>query len=151
MSTVSTDPETVARRLIDGFITDGDDHAVDEVLARDAVVHTLFHTPVYPAGLSENTPAPERMKAIIGMQRKAIDGMRATIEKVIVAGDHVTVIGMTSGQRDGKDLNFHVINIYRVQNGKIVEVWLMSDRLGMYQQMGVAPASQDLLQKAGMR
>jgi len=42
----------------------------------------------------------------------------------------------------GKTVNMYGITIFRLDNGKIAEGWLVSDNLGMMQQLGVIPRPQ---------
>ena len=40
----------------------------------------------------------------------------------------------------GKPINVKYIDIWRVENGKLVENWVQMDIFGMLQQLGVIPA-----------
>jgi predicted ester cyclase len=69
-----------------------------------------------------------------------------TLEDIVSHGDEAavrwsmatthsaTVAGMPP---TGKPLTQRAIGIYRIEGGKIAEVWLEVDRLGMLQQLGV--------------
>ncbi len=43
----------------------------------------------------------------------------------------------------GKSVSIPSLTIFRMDNGKIAEGWLVSDNLGMMQQLGVIPAQQE--------
>ena len=40
----------------------------------------------------------------------------------------------------GKQMAVEVIDILRLENGKVVERWGLGDQLGMMQQLGMSPA-----------
>ena len=47
---------------------------------------------------------------------------------------------------DGKRINIRLTTIHRISNGKIVEDWVIVESLGLFQQLGVVPATSELLQ-----
>lgn len=80
-----------------------------------------------------------------------------TIEKMIAEGGRVMVRWTHRGTHLGeirgllpthKQVTVAGINVFRVAGGKIVEVWDISDRLGMWQQLGVLPELQDAIAEA---
>ena len=48
----------------------------------------------------------------------------------------------------GKQVTNSGINIFRIADGKIVEVWDIFDRLWVWQQLGVLPELKDAIAKA---
>ena len=67
---------------------------------------------------------------------------------MIAEGDRVmvrwTFFGTQQGEYSGlppthKHAAYSGINIFRIENGKIAEVWDISDRLWLWQQLGVLP------------
>ncbi len=57
----------------------------------------------------------------------------------------VTFQGTHSGEfqgipATGKQVSMQVIDILRIENGKVVERWGLSDQVGMMQQLGVMPS-----------
>jgi hypothetical protein len=80
-----------------------------------------------------------------------------TIDEMIAEGDRVMVRWTHRGTHQGemrglppthKQVTVSGINIFRVADSKIVEVWDISDRLGMWQQLGVLPELKDAIAKA---
>lgn len=80
------------------------------------------------------------------MWRKAFPDMKTTIEEQIVEGDLVTTRMMYEATHKGdyegiaatnKRFKIEGINIHRVHDGKITEVWAMNDSLGLLRQLGV--------------
>ena len=70
------------------------------------------------------------------------------IEDMVGEGDKVVVRGLFSGTHQGdfmgipatgKKTAYPTISITRIVGGKSVENWIVNDRLGMFQQIGVTP------------
>jgi ketosteroid isomerase-like protein len=141
--------EQVVQRLNDD-LNHGNVDVIDELFAEDFVVHPLMYRPVPPPG-AEQVSDRERVKAIMGMNRAFANG-QVTIERIIDAGDYVTVISRAEGRtKDGRSLTGHAVNVYRMANGKIAEDWVLVDRLGTFQQLGIIPETIELQRQAGMR
>ncbi len=79
----------------------------------------------------------------------AFPGLLHTIEDQFAAGDRVVTRIVVRGTHQGdlmglaptgKEVAFGAIYIHRIEDGRIVEQWVVSDRLGMMQQLGVVPA-----------
>lgn len=75
---------------------------------------------------------------------------RHILEEVIAEDDKVVTRGTFSGTHrgelmvippTGKQVEFSVVHIDRLVNGKIVEHWGQGDTLAMMQQLGVVPPS----------
>jgi steroid delta-isomerase-like uncharacterized protein len=73
------------------------------------------------------------------------------IEDVVAEGDRVVIRTTLKATHQGefqglpatgKTISVPGITIYRMDNGKIAEAWLVSDNLGMMQQLGVIPTPQ---------
>ncbi len=93
-------------------------------------------------------PGIEGFKQFFGMMLRAFPDLYATIHDQIAEGDKVvtrktfkmTHKGDYMGvPPSGKQVEFGVIDIFRVVNGRIVEHWMQADMLGMMQQLGIIP------------
>jgi steroid delta-isomerase-like uncharacterized protein len=91
-------------------------------------------------------PGPEGQKRIAADFRAAFPDLRSTIDLLIEEGDYVvsrwtaegTHLGVWGGiAPTGKRARFCGVNIFRIQNGKVVELWNHRDDLGVMQQLGV--------------
>jgi len=93
------------------------------------------------------TPIPYE-KALEGFQMywKAFPDLNLTIEDLIAEGDKVVVRfigrGTHQGELDsipatGLKTEAGAIEIFQIEDGKIVEVWEISDALGLMQQLGM--------------
>jgi steroid delta-isomerase-like uncharacterized protein len=116
----------------------GDMAAVDEVMAADAV----YHGPHMPGGVGDR----ESWRHAVSMYRAAFPDSHVSYDDFIVSGE--TVVGRWSAtgthtgplpgvEATGKSIAMGGISIYRIADGKIVEVWEHLDLLGMWQQLGI--------------
>ncbi len=71
-----------------------------------------------------------------------------TIEDQIAEGDRVASRIVVRGTHranlmgippTGKEIEVNAINIHRIANGRVAEQWVVTDGLGMMQQLGVIP------------
>jgi len=78
----------------------------------------------------------------------AFPDINVTIDDIIAEGDRVVVRMHTSGTQKGefrgipptgKTAVITEMSIYRISEGKIAEAWVVSDWLGLMQQLGVIP------------
>ena len=76
----------------------------------------------------------------------AFPDFKRTIEDLIAQGDKVVMRVTDKGTHEGefngipptgKEIEFTVIIIGRIVDGKIVEAWLEADFMGLYQQLGM--------------
>jgi steroid delta-isomerase-like uncharacterized protein len=76
---------------------------------------------------------------------KAIPDFKCTIKKIIAEDDLVAVYSATSGTHSGAwigpvatghKLSYDVVDIFRVQQGKIAEHWDVADTFKLFQQAG---------------
>ena len=79
----------------------------------------------------------------------AFPDLHVTVEDLIAEGDkivgRVTLTGTHQGElmgipATGKKVSFSEILIARISNGKVVELWEVSDTMTMMQQLGVTPS-----------
>lgn len=118
----------------------GDWEAVDRLFAADYLDHDPSR-----AGLP---PGPEGVKQAWSVFRAAFPDLRGAIEDMIAEGDKVVVRGVVRGTHrgelmgvppTGKQVTVTLIDINRIEGGKLVERWAEQDNLGMMQQLGVIP------------
>ncbi len=110
---------------------------------------TEMHTPnaKYNHPSAGATPIPfEKALEAMQMYWQAFPDLTLTVEDIIAEGDKVVVrfIGRGTHQGDlggipatGVKTEAGGIEIYHFEDGKIVEVWEISDALGLMQQLGM--------------
>lgn len=130
----------LANRFVEEVINTGNLDRADEFFTTDYVDHAA------PPGLPPGTAG---LKAFFGMFRAAFPDLHYTLEDTIAEGDKVvqrfTARGTMQGPflgmpATGKRAIWSEIHIVREAGGKFVEHWASVDQLGMFQQLGLAPA-----------
>ena len=78
--------------------------------------------------------------------RAAIPDLKAKIEELLVVHDRAVVRYSFTGhftgsfkdlKGDGREISFRAVDIYRVQNGQISDIWHLEDNLSLMHQLGV--------------
>jgi steroid delta-isomerase-like uncharacterized protein len=138
MST-ATNKATV-RRYFEQVFNEGRRDLVEEFLVEGIELHG--------SGLA---PGLEAVKQRQAMFAAAFPDQQMIVEDLVAEGDRVvartTFNGTHQGEMQGipatgKPVSVSMITIFRFDNGKIAEGWLVNDALGMMQQLGVIPATQ---------
>ena len=142
---MTTDVRTSNKQLVEAFIrelfTEGDLDAVDRYLS-PALVN---HDPPFP-GAPEG---PEGMRAAAAAFRAALPNWHSEVEALVAEGDLVVERFTASGthrgelmgvQPSGETLTLRGIQMFRIEQGTIVERWGRLDELGLLRQLGLAPS-----------
>jgi steroid delta-isomerase-like uncharacterized protein len=127
----------LVRRFYEEVWDRGNTDVAYEVFADDYVRHDLRAT--------DALPGPAGQKKIADDFRAAFPDLRVVVDLVIGEGDYVvgrwTATGTHSGpwgsvDPSGRRATFSAVNIYRFENGKVVEIWNHRDDLGLAEQIG---------------
>ena len=137
MSTVQEQNKALIRDTL-ARIDAGDRDVLREVYSPDVVVHFPGSPPLdFDATMS-------MAESFFG----ALPDFKHHIQDLIAEGDKVVLRVMDEGTHlgefqgvapTGKKVSFSVIGIFKIRDGKIVELWEEFDMLGFLQQMGVMP------------
>lgn len=131
-----------ARRFIEEAWDKGNLAIIDEVVAEDFV----YHDP--PPGIPSTR---EGFRRIVAMSRVAFPDLRIVLEDVIAEEDRVAVRYTMRGTHQGelmgmpptgKQVAVPGIVVLRVRDGKLTERWENADNLGLMQQLGVVPSTE---------
>jgi len=125
------------RILLEGFAA-GNDAVVDEVCSPDLIEHQF-------GAEGQGHEAIEHVKAAIRDVHGAFPGLTFTIEDSAEVGDTIwvrvrgrgTASGPFFGPPSGRAVDFTVIDVARVVDGRIVEHWGVPDRFAVLAQTGV--------------
>ena len=126
----------IVRRFIAEVLNGDNLPALDELVAADYVDHAI--PPQMP-------PNRESMRQLLVMLRSVFPDIHYATEDVIAADDKVVVRFTRCGTQRGEFMAIapsgHVVqwtgvDIFRIEDGKIVEHWNNFDQLGMLQQLG---------------
>ncbi len=99
-------------------------------------------------GLGVDTEGTEEMATSLDAFFAAFPGVRATVDRVWVAGDTVIARWISIGIQEGDFLGvpgsldtvtWTGINIWQLDCGKVTESWAEADNFGRLQQMGLIP------------
>jgi predicted ester cyclase len=141
MTIQSTHPDTANKRLVDSFVqelfTHGDLGAVDRYLAPTFV----DHDPPIPGGPGGR----DGIRQAAALFRGACPDWHSDLEQLVEEGDVVverfTARGTRRGELmgvppTGEPLELKGINIFRIEDGRIVERWGRLDEAGLTRQLG---------------
>jgi steroid delta-isomerase-like uncharacterized protein len=130
--------KTAIRRTMEEIWNKGDLSKVPELVAPDYVGHQAVG----------DVRGQEGFSSMIASARAATPDLHCKIEDLVVEGDkvvcHYTVTGtdtkgMGGAAPTGKQVSVKAMFLTRMKDGKSAETWPISDRLGMYQQLGITP------------
>ena len=133
--------KAIARRWFEALASlEGTEKAADELLAPGFV----GHMPPFP-----DVHGPEGYKRFIAGTYGAYPDARFVVEDLIAEGDRVAVRYTLRGTHEGttrmgvaptgKEVAANIIGIFKIADGKVVEMWTNVDFLGLMQQMGALP------------
>lgn len=135
------DNKAVARRYIEDLWNGRNLAVTGELFAPDYTIHQA----------GQSIPAtPEFLRQSMGGILSAFPDLRMTIDHVVAEGDLVVVNwtnhgtqtgefqvpGQASLPASGREVTFTESATFRIADSRIAEVWYVSDRLTMMQQLG---------------
>jgi predicted ester cyclase len=91
------------------------------------------------------------MKAFVAGYRRAFPDARSTVEEQVAEGDKVVTRWRARGTHrgelgpfpaTGRAFEMEGVTIERIAGGRIVEVWVARDELGLLRQLGLVPEPQ---------
>ena len=107
---------------------------LDEIMRDDYIQH------------NEDTPQGKAgFKAFFKQMFKAMPDFSYTIKKIVAEGDTVMMYSTTTATHSGEwlgnpptgnKLNFDVVDVFRIEDGKIAEHWDVADTLKLFTQVG---------------
>lgn len=131
------------KALVHRFVKDLDSLGARQALENNTTPDVLVH---YPRGLSPEPFSPSVYVAAAGMFRAAFPDLRHPVEEISAEGDRVWMRGTNCGTHRGEfqgiaptgnQVAFSAMSEYRIQNGKIAEMWVEADMIGLMQCLGV--------------
>jgi steroid delta-isomerase-like uncharacterized protein len=143
MTQKSTENKNIAtvRKFFEVGPSKGDLGAADALLAPEISLHTPLQT---------SGPGIEAMNNVIITCRAAFHDLHVTIDDIMANGDMVTARFTTRGIHKGefmglpptgKAITMTGIEIFRINEGKVTELWGEANRMGLMQQLGILPCS----------
>jgi len=129
----------LSRRFTELFST-GDEALADEILS-PAIA---FHGTTADGELN----GIDEMKAFVAGYRRAFPDARSTVEDQVAEGDKVVTRWHARGTHrgelgpippTGRAFEIEGVTIERIAGGRIAEVWVARDELGLLRQLGLVP------------
>jgi steroid delta-isomerase-like uncharacterized protein len=129
----------ICRRFLEEGVNKGNQAVAEELVGPDFVDHNPL------PGLPPNRDGFKQSFVIF---HSVFPDMKYTIEDMIAERDKVVVRWIATGTQKGelfgvpptgKHITTVGIDIFRLADGKLMELWLSWDQLGMMQQLGIIP------------
>lgn len=130
--------KSIVRRFFEVGPSKGDLDAANELLAPGFVLHVPLPCSPGVRGIDE----------VVSACRAAFQDLQVTVEDMVTEGDMVAARFTARGVHDGafmglpptgKPITMTGIEIFRLENGKIAELWGEANLLGLMQQLGILP------------
>ena len=130
--------QAVIEKLVDAINTGEIARVASEFIADNLVRHDLTDPPADEGGSSGVTDLMRRLRAASPDLQFEIVDIFANEDRValhyIMTGTHQGhFLGVTPS---GRRFQLHGVNLYRLENGKVVETWQLGDVLGFMTQVG---------------
>jgi predicted ester cyclase len=132
----STDENQAAVRACFEHASRGDFDALADVVAPQYVLHP------------EEVQGVDGLREMVEGYRRALSGLRVTIDHQIADGDYVATRFTIRGTHDGnlmgtpptgREVAVTGITISRCEDGRIVEEWELTDTMALLGQIGALP------------
>ncbi|WP_255168229.1 ester cyclase [Natrononativus amylolyticus] len=146
---MTTEMIELVRRDPEEVWTEGSVGVIDEIFAESFVLH-------YPSSPAEPRDR-EEYREYVETFRSAFTDLTYAVDDVIADGDTAALRYTATGTHDGELLGVEPtgervsvpgMEMYRVENGEIVEMWTSYDALGLFRQLGVLPPLEELSELA---
>ncbi|MEO1097922.1 MAG: ester cyclase [Bacteroidota bacterium] len=141
MKTKEQTNKEVLRRLIDDAFNGRDLSLLDELLHEDFV----NHQEIFPLKAKKG---PKVFHELYSGFFSIYSDVKADYTHIIAEDDYVMARDFITGTNDGelmgnpptgKQVRFEVFHLYRLQDGKLIERWGLTDDLSLMKQLGLIP------------
>ena len=131
--------KAILARMVEQVWNEGRIDLVEEFFTEDYVQHITGQP---------TTTGTEAVRAAIVMSRNSYPDFRLSIDDFVAEGDRVAARWSWSGTHEGdfsgipptgKKVSQSGTTFYRLEKGRIAEVWFLGDMMGLMQQLGVVP------------
>ncbi|XVH33445.1 ester cyclase (plasmid) [Haloferacaceae archaeon DSL9] len=125
--------------------TEGNLDAIDEIFREDFVLHD-------PSSTGESKGRDD-YREYVEIYREAFPDVEYEVDAVVAEGETVALRYTARGTHEGEFMGLeptgkHVsvsgMEMYRVEDGQIVEMWTSYDALGLFQELGLLPPIEEL-------
>jgi steroid delta-isomerase-like uncharacterized protein len=139
-ATTVQDNKAVVQRIFDEVLSGGDFSVSDELVAPDC----KFYTHARP----EPFVGPQGFREYIGAVRKGMPDTKVDVHQLVAEGDTVVAFWTLNGTHTdtllgipalGNRIALDALEWVRLRDGKLVEIRLTMDTIGLMRQLGVLP------------
>ena len=132
--------KALVRRFFEVGPSRGDLRAAHELLADDFALHVPLPC----------SPGVQGIIEVISACRAAFEHLDVTVEDMVAEGDRVAARFVARGihrgdfmgqPATGRSITMTGIEIFRIENGRIAELWGEANLLGLMGQLGIMPSS----------
>lgn len=129
------------RRFYEEVLAGGNLDLIDELASSEFVDHE--------EGVPGQPPGLEGVRFFVGVMRDAFPDLRAEVAPTMADGDLEAARAMLRGTHEGEfmgvpatgnSVEFETLDIVRLEGGKVVEHWGVTDTMSLMQQIGAIPA-----------
>lgn len=151
------DPELVARRFFEEVWNARRLDVVDEIIASDCITHQLRST---DGPMASEPRGPQALKEHILSWLTAFPDLRWEIDLVVTEAERVVTWAVARGTHQGswlgigptgRQVAIRCVVLHRVADGRIMEDWVVTEALGVFQQLGLVPDTPTLIGNAASR
>ena len=135
MTTVEQANARTVRRLYENYLNENRTQLLPSLVSEDVA----FHSVTEESGIAAYAALTDRLRIAFHEMRFTLLDRIASDDRVVVRWTmDATHAGPLAGiPATGKRVQQRGTVIYRLENGRIAEVWAQMDRMGMLQQLGV--------------
>ncbi|MGH2728693.1 MAG: nuclear transport factor 2 family protein [Actinomycetota bacterium] len=112
---------SLMKRFFDAIVA-GDRPTMAACLADDVVMHVPGKNSV-----SGTYKGKEQFAAAMAKADEITGGLQRELHDITASDDHVVALVGLKATRDGRTLTWNGANVWHVRDGKLAEVWLVSD------------------------
>lgn len=148
------DPARTAARFFEELWNERRLELATELVAHDCVTHQLRSA----QGEAPSTPrGPAALQEHVRGWLAAVPDLRWRIEATVAEGERVVTWAVATGTHrgpwqgvppTGREIVIRCVVMHRVVAGRIVEDWVLAESLGFFQQLGLVPSTEALLQRS---
>lgn len=138
MSTITEENKRLVRSFFEEGPSKGNLGAADDLLAPNFALHIPL----------PSRPGISGMNEVITACRAAFEHLNVTVDDMVAEGDMVTARFTARGMHKGvfmglpptgKSITMTGIEIFRIADGKIAELWGEANLIGIMSQLGILP------------
>lgn len=122
--------KAIARRYFNEILNKGNAVTIDAILAPDVVFR---NPPAVVKGIAD-------FRKLVAGLRDAFPDLHFNLEDELAEGNKVATRWVMHGTQGARKMDVSGMDIFRIENGKILEIWVNMDTLAQAQQLGTAAA-----------